>query len=62
LLCKKAFELIKAVLTIVGPLELGTFFVSVVSGVSKSEQAMWDMVLVIIDHANEGTDLFDCFW
>jgi hypothetical protein len=22
----------------------------------------WDMVLVIIDHANEGADLFDCFW
>ncbi len=22
----------------------------------------WDMVLVIVDHANEGADLFDCFW
>jgi hypothetical protein len=22
---------------------------------------MWDMILVIIDHANEGADVFECF-
>ena len=41
-------------LTIIHPLELGTFLglVSAVSGVSKFGM-MWNMVLVKIDHANE---------